>query len=176
MQVFLFNIANSRLRRYSSGVIYEKTYPNTVFKFNFNTPDWDISPTKTAVFSYRGKNYQEPLDENNMCKVPEEVLHEGYFLVSIQDDQGLLTNNVRIPVAPIPEELVPDMPSSGGDCDCGPNMVYVPEVDERKILSWTLQEVTDDMPSIPPTDLNPSDEWFPTENEVESEYIWEPMQ
>ena len=176
MFICLFNIAGSRLRRYSSGVIYEKTYPNTVFKFNFNTPDWEISPTKTAVFSHRGNNYPEPLDENNMCRVPEEVLHEGHFLVSVQDGQGLITNSIRVPVAPMPEELIPDNPGSGGNCDCGPSKVYVPTVDERKILSWTLQEVTDDMPSIPSTDLNPSDEWRPTENEVESEYIWEPMQ
>lgn len=171
MQIFVFNCANSRLRRYSSGLIYASSYPNTVFKFNFNTPEWDVSSTKTAVFSYRGENYPEPLDENNMCRVPEEVLHEGYFLVSVEDGQGLLTNLIRVPVAPIPEELAPD-----DNCDCGPNMVYVPEVDEKKILSWTLQEVTDDMPSIPPTDLNPNDEWLPTGNEVESEYIWEPMQ
>ena len=175
MQIFVWNCSNSRLRRYSSGLIYANSYPNTVFKFNFNTPDWDISPTKTAVFSYRGKNYHEPLDENNMCRVPEEVLHEGYFLVSVQDGQGLLTNNVRVPVAPIPEELIPDTPGGGG-CDCGPNVVYVPTVDERKVLSWTIQEATDDMPVPPPTDLNPSDEWRPTENEVLSEYIWEPMQ
>lgn len=175
MQIFVFNCANSRLRRYSSGLIYAGSYPNIVFKFNFNTPDWDISPTKTAVFSYRGKNYPEPLDENNMCRVPEEVLHEGYFLVSIHDGRGLLTNNVRVPVAPMPEELIPDVPG-GGNCDCGPSKVYVPTVDERKILSWTIQEVTDDMPAIPPTDLNPADEWHPTTNEVESEYIWEPMQ
>ena len=174
MQIFIWNCSNSRLRRFTSGLIYANSYPNTVFKFNFNTPDWDISPTKAAVFSYRGRNYPEPLDENNMCRVPKEVLHEGYFQVSVEDGQGLLTNHVRVPVAPIPEELAPDTP--GGNCDCGPSVVYVPTVDERKILSWTLQEVTDDMPSIPSTDLNPSDEWRPTENEVESEYIWEPMQ
>ena len=170
MQIFVFNLANSRLRRFTSGIIYAGSYPNTVFKFNFNTSDWDISPTKTAVFSYRGKNYREPLDENNMCRVPEEVLYEGYFLVSIEDGRGLITNKIRVPVAPIPEELAPDTPSGG------PSVVYVPTVDERKILSWTIQEVTDDMPEIPDTDLNPNDEWLPTGNEVESEYIWEPMQ
>lgn len=169
MQIFIFNLANSRLRRFSSGIIYADSYPNTVFKFNFNTPDWDISPTKTAVFSYRGKNYREPLDENNLCRVPKEVLHEGYFLVSVEDGRGLLTNKVRVPVAPIPEELAPDVP--GGNCDCGPTMVYVPEVDKDKILSWTLQEVTDDMPEIPPTDLNPADDWV--EDDTESEYEWE---
>lgn len=168
MQIFIFNLANSRLRRFTSGIIYAGSYPNTVFKFNFNTPDWAISPTKTAVFSYRGRNYPEPLDENNMCRVPEEVLHEGYFLVSVEDGQGLLTNNVRVPVAPIPEELEPDTPGGGNS---GPSMVYVPEIDKDKILSWTLQEVTDDMPEIPPTDLNPADDWV--EDETESEYEWE---
>lgn len=174
MQIFLFNIANSRLRRYSSGVIYEDTHPNVVFKFNFNTPDWDLIPTKTAVFSCHGNNYQEPLDENNMCKVPEEVLHEGHFLVSVQGG-STPTNTIRVPVAAIPEELKPVTPG-GGNCDCGPSVVYVPSIDDHKILSWTVQEVTDDMPEIPSTDLNPHDEWSQTGNEVESQYIWEPMQ
>lgn len=165
-----FNLSNQRLRRYTSGIIYAGSYGKTIFHFNFNTPDWDISPTKTAVFSYRGKNYPEPLDENNMCRVPEEVLHEGYFLVSVQDGQGLLTNNIRVPVAPMPEELMPDIPS-GGNCDCGPNMVYVPEIDKDKILSWTIQEATEDMPVPNPVDLNPNDDW--AEDESESEYEWE---
>lgn len=164
-----FNVANQRLRRYTSGVIYAGTYGKTIFHFNFNTPDWDASSTKTAVFSYRGKNYPEPLDENNMCRVPEEVLNEGYFLVAVHDGQGLLTNNVRVPVFPIPEELAPDFP--GGNCDCGPSKIYVPTIDEKKILSWTVQEVTDEMPEIPDTDLNPYDEW--STDETESEYIWE---
>lgn len=173
MQIFIFNCANSRLRRYSSGVIYADSYPNTVFKFNFNTPDWD-DVAKTAVFSCHGENHSEQLDENNMCKVPKEVLHEGYFLVSVQ---GLdtPTNMVRVPVAEKPEELLPDTPG-GGNCDCGPNVVYVPTIDEHKILSWTVQEVTDEMPEVPSTDLNPYDEWSTTGNEVESQYIWEPMQ
>ena len=172
MQIFVFNCANQRLRRFTSGVIYADSYPYTVFKFNFNTPDWDLSSTKTAVFSCDGENYKEPLDENNMCKVPAEVLHKGDFKVSVYDGQGLLTNTIRIIVESLPGTVTPD----DGDCDCGPNMVYVPEVSDRKILSWTLKEVTDDMPSIPPTDLNPYDEWSQTGNEIESEYIWEPMQ
>jgi hypothetical protein len=50
-------------------------------------------------------------------------------------------------------------------------MVYVPTVDERKILSWSIQEATDDMPVPNPVDLWPHDEW--TEDETESEYVWE---
>ena len=172
MQIFVFNCNSQRLRRFTSGVIYADSYPNTVFKFNFNTPDWN-SAIKTAVFSYRGKNYPEDLDENNMCRVPEEVLHEGYFLVSVYGN-GTPTNTIRVPVAPMPEELLPEIPK--GDCDCGPNMVYVPTIDKHKILSWTVQEVTDEMPEIPDTDLNPYDDWSETGNEVESDYIWEPMQ
>ena len=164
-----FNLSNQRLRRYTSGIIYAGSYGKTIFHFNFNTPDWDISPTKTAVFSYRGKNFREDLNENNMCRVPKEVLHEGYFLVSMEDGKGLLTNKIRVPVAPMPEELEPDTP--GGGCDCGPTMVYVPEVDKDKILSWTLQEATEDMPIPKPVDLNPADDWV--EDETESEYEWE---
>lgn len=174
MQIFVFNCANQRLRRFTSGVIYANSYGKTIFKFNFNTPDWDLASSKIAVFSYRGNNYQEPLDENNMCKVPAEVLYEGHFLVSVYGSD-VPTNTIRVPVAAIPDEPNPDTPG-GGNCDCGPNMVYVPTIDDKKILSWAIQEVTDEMPEIPSTDLNPYDEWSETGNEVDSQYVWEPMQ
>lgn len=169
MQIFVWNCNAQRLRRFTSGVVYAGSYPNTIFKFNFNTPDWDISSTKTVVFSYRGKNYPESLDENNMCKVPKEVLYEGYFQVSVHNGQGLLTNNVRVPVSPVPEELLPD--NGGGNCDCGPSIVYVPEIDDKKILSWTVQEATDDMPVPSPVDLNVADDWV--DDETNSDYVWE---
>lgn len=168
MNIFVFNLSNQRLRRFTSGVIYANSYGKTIFKFNFNTPDWDLVPTKTAVFSCRGKNYPEPLDENNMCRVPEEVLHEGYFAVSVQGGD-VPTNTVRVPVTAMPAELKPNNP--GGDCDCGPSKVYVPTIDDKKILSWTIQEATDDMPVPAPIDLNTADEWV--DDETESEYIWE---
>ena len=161
MQIFIFNLANSRMRRFTSGVIYADSYPNTVFKFNFNTPDWDLIPTKTAVFSYRGKNYNEPLDENNMCKVPAEVLHEGYFLVSIYGGDTP-SNKIRIPVAQAPEDILPD----GGGTKSG--VVFVPEISEQKILSWTNNG---GLENPAPVDLNPYDEWV--EDEAVTDYIWE---
>ena len=169
MQIFVFNCANQRLRRFTSGVIYAGSYGKTIFKFNFNTPDWDLVSSKIAVFSYRGENYYEPLDENNMCKVPEDVLYEGYFLVSVQGGQTP-TNTVRIPVETMPGAQRPDTPS-GGNCDCGPSIVYVPTIDDKKILSWTIQEATEDMPVPDPIDLNTADEWI--EDETETEYVWE---
>ena len=171
MQIFVFNCNSQRLRRFTSGVIYADSYPNTVFKFNFNTPDWD-SVTKTVIFSYRGKNYQEPLDENNMCKVPEEVLHEGYFLVSIYGN-GTPTNTIRIPVVPMPEELLPEIPG-GGNCDCGPSKVYVPEVTSNNMLVFTLQEGETEERLV--FDIDKSNNWDETDHTVSSNYIWEPMQ
>lgn len=50
-------------------------------------------------------------------------------------------------------------------------VVYVPEIDKDKILSWTIQEASKDMPVPNPVDLNPHDEW--TEDDAESEYEWE---
>ena len=144
MQIFIFNCANSRLRRYSSGVIYEGTHPNTIFKFNFNTPDWDLVSTKTAVFSYRGKNYSESLDENNMCKVPAEVLHEGYFLVSVYGG-GIVTNTIRNPVEAIPSNL-PDIPDTDDDND-------VPTIDGINILDGGAIMV--DLPDDPSDDDDP---------------------
>ena len=159
MQIFLFNIANSRLRRYSSGVIYEGTHPNTIFKFNFNTPDWELVTTKTAVFSFHGKNYREPLDENNMCRVPKEVLHVGSFLISVE---GLSpTNKIRIPVAEAPDGVLPDNGSKSG-------VVFIPEISADKILSWTNNG---GLNNPAPVDLNPYDEWV--DDETISEYIWE---
>ena len=167
MQIFLFNIANSRLRRYSSGVIYENTHPNTVFKFNFNTPDWDLVPTKTAVFSYHGKNYPEPLNENNMCKVPEEVLHEGYFLVSVQGG-STPTNTVRVPVAATPEEMLPDGSVSTA------SLVYVPEVTKNNVLVFTLQDKA--LEERLEFDIDKSNDWNETDHTTSSNYVWEPMQ
>ena len=153
MQVFVFNCANSRLRRYTSGLIYAGSYPNTVFKFNFNTPDWDVSPTKTAVFSCRGENHHESIDENNMCKVPKEVLYEGYFLVSVQDEKGLLTNTVRIPVAENPNiDTIPDT-------DDKPDYNEINIFDGGPIvLTSTDNPSEDDKPDIPDTPSAPEED------------------
>ena len=159
MNLITFNLSNQRLKRFTSGVIYANSYGKTIFKFNFNTQDWDSIQTKTAVFSYRGKNYKETLDENNMCKVPKEVLHEGYFLVSVYG-MAAPTNTIRVPVAPMPEELLPDNIQSG--------IVFVPEISSDKILRWTNNGGLD---NPAPVDLNPYDEWV--DDETVSEYIWE---
>lgn len=166
MYICVFNCANQRLRRYTSGVIPANSYPNIAFKFNFNTFEWDLVSTKIAVFSYRGKNYFEPLDENNMCKVPQEVLYQGYFQVSVQGD-GMITNMVRIPITDEYKDIFPG--EKEDDVDKG--VVFVPEIDERKILSWTIQAVRGDLTPPDPVDLNPNDEWV--DDEVDSEYVWE---
>ena len=174
MLVIKFSCYNQRLRRITSGIIPLNAYGHLKFEFDFRTDDWNAAEIKTANFSYRGSNYPIELDENNQCDVPKEVIYSPSFSVAVHGGD-IVTNYVRNPV----EEVKSNpgiFPPSSGDCDCGPTMVYVPEVNDRKILSWTIKEVTDDMPVIPPTDLNPNDEWSETGNEVVSEYTWEPMQ
>ena len=174
MVVIKFSVFNQRLRRITSGIIPSNAYGKLKFEFDFRTDDWDAVETKTANFYYNGENYFVDLDENNQCFVPKEVIYSPLFGVAVHGGD-IVTNYVKNPVE---EDKLSGgvIPPANNNCDCGPTMVYVPEVDERKILSWTLQEVTDDMPSIPSTDLNPNDEWHPTGNEVMTEYIWEPMQ
>jgi len=51
--------------------------------------------------------------------------------------------------------------------------VYVPTIDEHKILSWNLADEPGEVPD--PTDLNPNDEWYDIDDEVsgKTDYIWE---
>ena len=176
MLIVKFSIFNQRLRRITSGIIPSNAYGKLKFEFDFRTDDWDSVTTKTANFYYQGQNYLIDLDENNQCFVPKEVICSPSFSVAIHGG-NIVTNHVRNPVEEYKSNVGTIPPAdSNSNCNCGPNMVYVPEVNEKKILSWTVQEVTDDMPEIPSTDLNPYDEWSTTGNEVESQYIWEPMQ
>ena len=168
MQIIKMSIRNQRLWRYSSGVITEGSYGYLKFEFIFKTEDWNTVATKTAVFSYKGKNYETELDENNQCYVPKEAIHDPCFKVSVYGGE-IHTNMVIIPVEP--KEGV-----NNCDCEGTSNVVFVPEISDRKILSWTIKEVGDDLTVPNPTDLNPYDEWSDTSNEIESEYIWEPMQ
>lgn len=53
-------------------------------------------------------------------------------------------------------------------------VVYVPHVDERKILTFTIEKAAGEIPD--PVDLNPHDEWGSVDdNEIVSEYIWEDL-
>lgn len=56
----------------------------------------------------------------------------------------------------------------------GGGNIYVPHVDERKILTFTIESMAGEIPD--PVDLNPNDEWNAIdETEQESDYIWEEM-
>lgn len=52
--------------------------------------------------------------------------------------------------------------------------VYVPSINAHKVLSWTIEEQPEAVPS--PVDLNPFDEWSSVDgDEVQSDYVWEDM-
>lgn len=159
MQIIKFFISNQRAWRYTSGVVTEGA--NLKFEFIFKTEDWNAASTKTAVFSYKGKNYEAELDAYNQCTVPKEVIHDPCFKVSLYGGE-IHTNTVRIPVEP--KEGI-------GNDDGATGVVFVPEIDDRKVLSWTVKAVGDDLTVPNPTDLNPHDEWI--DDESVSEYMWE---
>lgn len=165
MIVIKFFAKQQRLWRYTSGVITEGA--DLKFEFVFKTEDWEAVVTKTAVFNYKGKTYEVALDEYNQCDVPKEVIHDPSFKVSLYGDKP--TNTVTIGVEPKEDY-------NNCNCDGTSSVVFVPEISDRKILSWTIKEASDELKVPNPTDLNPYDEWNDTSDEVESEYIWEPMQ
>lgn len=54
------------------------------------------------------------------------------------------------------------------------NVVYVPHVDERKVLTFTIEDAAGEIPG--PVDLNPNDEWGEMDDtSVVSDYVWEDM-
>jgi hypothetical protein len=170
--VIKFSVYNQRLRRITSGIIPSNAYGKLKFEFDFRTDDWNVVETKTANFYYNGENYPIELDENNQCFVPKDVIYSPSFKVSINGGD-IVTNYVQNPVEEVRSTSDPITPGggNGGNCDCGPGIVYVPEVDDRKILSWTIKETSENMPLPNPVDLNIHDDWV--DDETTSEYVWE---
>lgn len=167
--VIKFSVYNQRLRRITSGIIPSNTDSKFKFEFDFRTDDWDEVEVKTANFSYRGENYPIDLDENHQCFVPKEVIYSPSFSVAIHGGD-IVTNYVRNLVEDINVGSGGNTPP-GGETAVG--VVYVPSISEDKILSWTNNG---GLENPDPVDLNPFDEWSETGNEVDTDYVWEPMQ
>lgn len=50
--------------------------------------------------------------------------------------------------------------------------VYVPHIDEHKVMTWTIEDEPGKIPD--PVDMNPNDEWGPIDDESgTSDFIWE---
>lgn len=167
MIVIKFSIFNQRLRRITSGIIPSNAYGKLKFEFDFRTDDWNTVTTKTANFYYKGENYPIELDENNQCYVPKEVIYAPAFGVAIHGGD-IVTNYINNPVDVV-KSNAGTIPPTDGEFTSG--MVFVPEISDRKILSWTIQESGDDLAVPNPVDLNPFDEWV--DDETVSEYVWE---
>ena len=164
--VIKYSCINQRLRRITSGIIPSNAYGKLKFEFDFRTDDWDAIETKTANFYYKGENYQINLDENNQCYVPREVIYSPSFSVSVEGGD-IVTNYVKNIVEEYKSTTATtpplDVNTSG--------VVFVPSIDEDKILSWTLSTASDTLTAPEPVDLWPYDDWV--EDETVSEYEWE---
>lgn len=169
MLVIKFSIYGSRLRKIVSGIIPLNAYGKLKFEFDFRTDDWDLVETKTANFYYNGENQSVELDENNQCFVPKEVIYSPSFSVAIHGGD-IVTNYVKNFVGDTITNQGNKPPSSGASNVSG--VVFVPSINEDKILSWTIKDGLDGTEEIPPVDLNPFDEWS-TDGDIVSEYEWE---
>lgn len=167
MLVIKFSCYNQRLRRITSGIIPSSAYGHLKFEFDFRTDDWNAAETKTANFYYKGQNYPITLDENNQCFVPKEVIYSPSFSVAVHGGD-IVTNYVRNFVDGVKTNSGTIPPSSGGTAS---GVVFVPSINEDKILSWTIVDSDDDMKIPAPVDLWPYDDWV--EDETVSDYEWE---
>ena len=165
MLVVKFSVYNQRLRRITSGIIPSNAYGHLKFEFDFRTDDWDAVQTKTANFYYNGANHPIELDENNQCYVPQEVIYTPSFSVAVHGGD-IMTNYVKNLVENIGANQGNTPPSNSN------GVVFVPSIDENKILSWTVKDGLDGTEEIPSVDLNPFDEWS-TDGDIVSEYEWE---
>lgn len=199
MIVIKFSVYNQRLRRITSGIIPSNAYGKIKFEFDFRTDDWDVVETKTANFYYKGENYPRKLDKNNQCYVPEEVIYTPSFIVSVHGG-NIFTNSIKnfvesenttikpgdninpngfeildggeITASSIKEPIEEDESNSNDNNSSTANIVFVPSINEDKILSWIISESGADVKVPDPVDLNPFDEWS-TDGDVVSEYEWE---
>lgn len=202
MLVIKCSVFNQRLRRITSGIIPSNAYGKLKFEFDFRTDDWNAVETKTANFYYNGENHPIELDEHNQCFVPKEVIYSPSFRVSVHggDIVTNYVNNpieeVKSSSPTIPDgdlgaddfnildggEIIPDSvqdPTGGDEPDSDDNnnstvssVIFIPSIDEDKILSWTISKTTDNLTVPDPVDLNPFDEWS-EDGDIVSEYEWE---
>lgn len=152
-------------------VIKTGTFSVSVFGGGITTNTVNI-PVESSNISYED-------DESISMKYYNEIINkltaqiDGYNetkadnIILNEDDNTIQLSANGVPIG--------DIIDRDGDVSVS-SAVFVPEIDEKKILTWTVKTTSDDLTPPPPTDLNPHDEWLPTENEVESEYVWEPMQ
>lgn len=164
--VIKFSAYGPRLRRITSGIIPSNAYGKLKFEFDFRTDDWTTVETKTANFYYMGTNHPVELDENNQCYVPKEVIYTPSFSVAVHGGD-IVTNYVKNLVENIDSSQ--NIPSTDTN---NSSVVFVPSINEDKILSWTISENKDNLEVPNPVDLNPFDEWS-TDGDIVSEYEWE---
>ncbi len=168
MIVIKFSVYNQRLRKITSGIIPSNAYGKLKFEFDFRTDDWKTIEVKTVNFYCKGENHSVDLDENNQCYVPKEVIRIPSFKISVLGGD-ITTNYVTNYIENISTNSN-GVPPSFGDAVAS-SKIFVPSINEDKILSWTISS-GDDLKIPDPVDLNPFDEWS-TDGDIVSEYEWE---
>ena len=90
MIVVKFSVNNQRLRKITSAIIPSNIYKKLKFEFDFRTEDWGTVETKTANFSYNGRNYAVELEgiaaDTHFYKLTEEIDNQLQKAVSFLID------------------------------------------------------------------------------------------
>ena len=124
------------------------------------------TPLDTSMTAERGDVtiWLTAFDSNN-----DVILKTGEVIITVHQSKDI---DAYLP----PDDLdqLDDLQARVEALENDTDEVYVPHMDDRKILSWTIEEAAGEVPD--PVDLNPFDEWRPIEADgVETEYKWEPM-
>lgn len=82
---------------------------------------------------------------------------DGKSAYEIACDQGFIGTE---------EEWIASLKGADGD----DGVTFIPEISDRKVLSWTNNGGLD---NPPPVDLNPNDEWVEDDSEgTKTDYVW----
>lgn len=108
-----FNIRNQSIQRVDGFRVVSDSKNYLYAEFRFLTDEW-INVPKTALFKYEKESYSFVL-EDGRCKVPHEVIKEGYFTVSVYGGSLITVDSAKVkvyksgydPNADEPEEPTP---------------------------------------------------------------------
>ena len=147
------------------------------FYGEMNMADYDVR------VGFKLPNGDEHSEKLNVC--PE--MYKSYCMYSMLIDtkltsqEGIATawltmthNNVTQCTGDVNIIITPSHHDSEIPDYDGTSAVYVPHIDARKVLTWTVEERPNTIPA--PVDLNPFDEWSDVdENQNQTDFIWEDM-
>jgi len=132
----LFNVKNQIIKREDKNLVVAKSKNYLTARFIFSD-DWAIATTKTAVFFNEKLNLSvSETITDNVCAVPETVIYNPYFTVSVFGGDLITVNTAKIITLesgypdPAPIPIVTDAYVKTTNAETGTNKItYIREKD-----------------------------------------------